>query len=184
MQSLHNPKAKSSSLAEAFASVLTFSQKKAKFPAIRNYCAQVLGLRFKGNHSFCPIHGGHGGHAFQIDDQTQAWQCWSECRERCPRHKDGAKADRSQPCICRGDVLDLHMLTHAFKSKREAIDSLIKGEGNRLPRSNAAKFFVDRTPNPKPKVNDTLIARISKAFSFVDEAYLRKRSPVHQPEAS
>jgi hypothetical protein len=195
MRTISNSAKESSSLAKAFAEVLTFEQEKAKFPRIRDYCCLRLGLRFKGDYANCPIHAGRSGHSLQINDETQTWQCWSQCRERCRRHKNGG-GDRSQPCICRGDVLDLHTLTHRFKSKREAIDSLIKGgaEGNRLPISEAEagkwkgnfqnadstdKFFVDRTA-PKP----TLIARISKAFSFVDEDYLREHSPFVEPEAA
>ena len=127
---------------QAFNSVRTFEQEKARFPSIRDYCLQILRVNFKGDPAFCPMHGGHTGHSFQINDTTQKWRCWSECRDRCPRHGNGSSIAYQQPCICRGDILDLHMLTFQFESKREAIDSLLSGEcGEPLPK-RTDKFVV------------------------------------------
>jgi hypothetical protein len=130
--------------AKAFDSVLTFAQQKARFPLIREYCERILEVKFQGDHSYCPIHTGHGGHAFEITDSTQKWQCWGRCRDNCPRHGNDT-IDYTQPCVCRGDVLDLHMLCFEFESKREAINSLINGDGKSLPRK-ADKCLVDGQP--------------------------------------
>ena len=155
------------SFAAKFDSVLTFQQQKARFPELRGYCEKVLKLKFKGNHCFCPIHGGHSGHSFQIDDEAQKWQCWSECRERCSRHSDG-QADRSQPCTCRGDVLDLHLLCFEFESKQEGITSLING--SELPKVKAGKFFLltgkPRVKQAKSGVDEKLVAESVEGLCF------------------
>jgi hypothetical protein len=171
-------------LAKAFDSVLTFAQEKARFPLIREYCQEILKLEFNGDHSYCPIHTGHGGHAFEITDSTQKGQCWSHCRDNCPRHGNDT-IDYTQPCTCRGDVLDLHMLCFEFESKREAINSLINGDGKSLPR-RADKFFVlpQETKPKAKKVNERLVARIEREFHFVDRSYLERASGVRSPVAA
>jgi hypothetical protein len=173
------------SRAEKFDSVLTFQQQKARFPELRQYCETNLGLTFKGDYSYCPIHVGHTGHSFEVTDATQKWHCWSKCRDRCARHGNG-ESDRTQPCTCRGDVLDLHMLCFEFESKREAIASLINGSESLKGR--AAKFLL-LTVKPKAKpakfvVNERLVARALRGFAFATPDYVRSKSDIRNPVAS
>ena len=176
----------SPSLQQKFDSVLTpFAQQKAKFPPIREYCVRILGVKFTGDHAFCPVHTGHGGHSFQITDKTQKWQCWG--RHHCARHGTGT-IDRGQPCTCRGDVLDLHMLKFTFDSKWEAIASLIRGDSAQLLPVKADKFLVggQQTLNgagSSSAVNESRVARALEEFAFVTPEYLRSESAFRRPTA-
>ena len=118
MKSLDPPDSKSKkklSKAEAFNAVLTFAE--AKQMRLRDYCVNHLKMTFVGNYSYCPMHGGHTGHSFMINDKTQKWQCWSECPQKCPRH--GSKPyDKDRPCTCRGDIIDLQRLPKLPISER------------------------------------------------------------------
>jgi hypothetical protein len=67
-KSLEPPDAKSKkklSKAAAFNAVLTIAE--AKKQSIRDFCVNHLRMTFVGNYSYCPMHGGHTGHSFQIN---------------------------------------------------------------------------------------------------------------------
>jgi hypothetical protein len=83
------------------------------------------------------------------------------------------------------------MLKFTFNSKREAIESLINGNGELLERGKAGKFVVcgqpltDRLTLPQaPKViNERRVARALREFAFVTPEYLRGESDFQRPNA-
>ena len=77
------------------------------------------------------------------------------------------------------------MLCFEFQSKREAIESLISGNGRLLPRK-ADKFLIDGEPKlngAATTINEGRVARALKEFAFITPEFVRNESDLRRPNA-
>ena len=134
---------------------------EAKKQSIRDFCVNQLKMTFQGTYSYCPMHGGHTGHSFQINNQTQTWQCWSECREKCLRHS-AKPYEKTKPCTCRGDIIDLQRLPKLPISQRTGQN-----------RTDKSFLSEKKRQQQQPELSLRHLPKVD----------LRKQSPVRNPEA-
>ena len=119
-------------LREAFDSVMSWQEVKARFP-IKEYCERYLGLGFKGGKAKCPLHDGHTQTSFVIDEIRNRWTCFGNC-------EPPAGQDYSQ-----GDVLDLHQRLNGFHDPSAALCDLL----GRRPLRHPTLTFSPPPAQPK-----------------------------------
>jgi hypothetical protein len=145
-------------------------QARKRWP-IREYCEEILALRFKHRKCKCPLHNGDSETSFVIDEESGDWFCFGHCPA------DPGKNYR------RGDVVDLHRIVNQFESELEASKDLLSAKPKTHRLEPGQHSFLPVKRKVENKAEKKLLARVLASSSQVTDDLIRQASSLKSPSA-